>query len=147
MSHLYYHRSDSERLHKHLYLARECSGKVNTAGFRNVAQCGYISFPGYEYSHNRPVYYRKCGGGETKKLRLADYSETDKRTADKDFVGQRVYHSPEFARDVQSSGDGAIDHIGQARNDKDNKGDIKKERFALGIKRGCVENHNKENDS
>jgi len=92
------------------------------------------------------MYYRKCGGGETKKLRLADYSETDKRTADKDFVGQRVYHSSEFAGDAQSPCDGAVDYVGNTRNDKDNKGDIQKEWSVFGISRRCVKNHNQKDD-
>ena len=145
MGHSYYHRPDSERLQKHLYLARGCGGKVDAARFRNMTQCRHIDFPQDKYRRNSPVYYCKGGGGKTKKPRLADYRKTNKCAANEDFVDQRVHHPAEFARDVQSSGNGTVEHIGYGRSDKNNEGDIKKESPALGIRWGSVENHNKEN--
>ena len=100
MSHLYYHRADSKGLHAHLDLAGDGGGKVDAASFCNMTQHGNISFPGYEYSCNGPMYYCKWGFSEIKKLGLANYCKTNKGAADKDFVGQRVYHSAELADNV-----------------------------------------------
>ncbi len=128
MGHLYDDRADGERLNKHFYFAGGRGGKVDAPGFGNVTQCGNVNFSKDENAGHRPKDYFQGGFGQIKKLRLADYGETNKGAADQNFVSQRVHHSAELTGNIELAGYFAVNNIGKAGNDKKDEGNIQKER-------------------
>ena len=126
MGHFYYNCADDKGLQEHLEFSREGSCEVDAAGLRDVSQHGDVNFSEDDDAGDRVVYYSQCCRGQVKEFWLAYYGEAYEGSADEDFVGEGVHYSTKFAGDTQFSCDGAIDHIRQAGDNKNDEGDIQK---------------------
>ena len=135
--------SDGEALDKHFDFACSDGAKVDTFCLGEVSQDSYIALPENEDGGDGPTDNVEGGRREVEEeFGLADDGEADKCAADEDFVNEGVEHPAEFAGDVESSCDGAVDDVGKAGDNEDYKSGIDERGFIEGV-RG-IEKHSEE---
>ncbi len=146
VGHFYHHHTNSKTLEEHFYFPGHCCSKIYTARFCYMTQDGYVHFPQNYYCCVTPLNYSKSRTVKVEQCRLADEGETDKGSADQDFVGERVNHSAELAGDAEPACDGSIDHVGQACNYEQDEGNIEEPPLLLGGNLRKPEYHYQYND-
>ena len=114
-------RPGIEQIHDLRTSSRRFETEVDAFGLRGVTEDGYISLSANQDGGDTPADYAHIRFGNGKEGRFVNNCETDKCAADEDFVGERVEHPAEFAGDVELSGDGTVDNIGNCGDEKDYK--------------------------